>query len=595
MTTMAEVMTTPRTPDGQPFYQPSGLRRAHASSSSLYIGTPPLSSSPKSTSFIEPAVHQERISTPTPPPPPTSIPLPSSIPDIPAFDKSDPPPDQNKSSLEVKFSNDDDISFPDYGQFYQQSESYAGSQSSEEPVGSTTTETTASDSPLPTPTVSDDTALKSEPKEHVDYLSHDWREEDIWSSWRHIVSQRRVYGQRSRLENASWRTWAKTKNHLRTISPETLNWLKESDVTWLYGPLKLAESHPITSNYSEPASHLSKNNSFINKKPILKKRSMSEVMLQKSISTSSLVSQAAAAVQAQQSRQSRRSALQRTRSDFVSSRFNSEAPSRDQVDYFTSRSSSENGTPCECHPKRHIRFDDKVKECRALEVKEDPEEEDSESDEELHRTESSESSSDDGVILMKRNKRPRQKKDGQGSRSASQNGRKMIEILPPSTLKYRTDSPDVSEAQQHHTFGRNWGASRLSPSPSQETLRPSHPSSNFLIGDEDEDCDVDQSSTWSFGASNPKSSLGAASPTEEPDRSRRRDNFASSRSRSATPAPDDYHADSSLRRTNSGMLAPYDDDDEDDAMAVGLFGRVSETINTARDIAHVIWNVGWRN
>jgi hypothetical protein len=87
-----------------------------------------------------------------------------------------------------------------------------------------TTDTTRSDSPLPTPTVADDTAIKHEPSRHVDYLSHDWREEDIWSSWRHIVSQRKVYGQRSRLENASWRTWAKSKYHLPTVSPETLNW-----------------------------------------------------------------------------------------------------------------------------------------------------------------------------------------------------------------------------------------------------------------------------------------------------------------------------------------------------------------------------------
>lgn len=93
----------------------------------------------------------------------------------------------------------------------------------EDDAGSTT-DTTRSDSPLPTPTVADDTAIKHEPSRHVDYLSHDWREEDIWSSWRHIVSQRKVYGQRSRLENASWRTWAKSKYHLPTVSPETLNW-----------------------------------------------------------------------------------------------------------------------------------------------------------------------------------------------------------------------------------------------------------------------------------------------------------------------------------------------------------------------------------
>jgi fibrillarin-like rRNA methylase len=70
----------------------------------------------------------------------------------------------------------------------------------------------------------DDTAVRKEPSHHVDYLSYEWREEDIWSSWRHIVEHRSVYGERSRLENASWRTWAKSQFKLRTVSPETLNW-----------------------------------------------------------------------------------------------------------------------------------------------------------------------------------------------------------------------------------------------------------------------------------------------------------------------------------------------------------------------------------
>lgn len=74
------------------------------------------------------------------------------------------------------------------------------------------------------PPVSDDTAVRREPSRQVDYLSHDWREEDIWSSWRHIVSRRNVYGERSRLENASWRSWAKSKYRLKTVSPQTLNW-----------------------------------------------------------------------------------------------------------------------------------------------------------------------------------------------------------------------------------------------------------------------------------------------------------------------------------------------------------------------------------
>jgi len=78
--------------------------------------------------------------------------------------------------------------------------------------------------PDPLPMSEDDTAVRKEPSHHVDYLSYDWREEDIWSSWRHIVEHRKVYGERSRLENASWRTWAKSQFKLKTVSPDTLNW-----------------------------------------------------------------------------------------------------------------------------------------------------------------------------------------------------------------------------------------------------------------------------------------------------------------------------------------------------------------------------------
>lgn len=70
----------------------------------------------------------------------------------------------------------------------------------------------------------DDTSVEAEPSRHVDYLSHDWREEDIWASWRYVTARKSDYSNGVRLENASWRTWAKAKNNLPTISPETLNW-----------------------------------------------------------------------------------------------------------------------------------------------------------------------------------------------------------------------------------------------------------------------------------------------------------------------------------------------------------------------------------
>ena len=70
----------------------------------------------------------------------------------------------------------------------------------------------------------DDSAVRAQPSRHVDYLSHDWKEEDIWESWKFIVARKGDYMNATRLENASWRTWMKLKNGLRTVSPETLNW-----------------------------------------------------------------------------------------------------------------------------------------------------------------------------------------------------------------------------------------------------------------------------------------------------------------------------------------------------------------------------------
>jgi len=70
----------------------------------------------------------------------------------------------------------------------------------------------------------DDIAVTSRPTRQVDYLSYEWKEEDIWSSWRYVVARKGEFANGVRLENALWRTWIKTKNNLKTISPESLNW-----------------------------------------------------------------------------------------------------------------------------------------------------------------------------------------------------------------------------------------------------------------------------------------------------------------------------------------------------------------------------------
>ncbi|ESA44010.1 protein phosphatase type 1 complex subunit Hex2/Reg1 [Neurospora crassa OR74A] len=412
----------------------------------------------------------------------------------------------------------------------------------------------------------DDIAIKIQPSRHVDYLSHNWREEDIWSSWKHIVARRGDYANSARLENASWRTWMKSKNNLGTVSPETLNWLKDCDVTWLYGPLQTGPSiHSNTS--SNDSTRMSKTNSFA-KKPILKKRSMSELMLQRSLSASSLVKQAAAAVQAQQKgclkKTSRRPGLDRANTDFVTFPFSSRGLSNDNSLFATAVSS---GLVSPSGERKHIHFNEQVAQCIAVEIKGDDDEDDVEPEINYN------SDSDDDAIMMKRTKGKKLRPILKRSKSHSHSGgeSRTIAMLPSTTLKYREDTPEPAESAMKHSTGVFRGTV-LSPSSSQETLRPAKKSGRFFVDSDDEDDEDDEpTSNWSSAKSTEGSIGGLRRST-------------SSASLLKEPA--------GMRRTESGMFMPYEQGE--DSNSEGLLGRVIDTVNTARDIVHVIWNVGWK-
>lgn len=225
---MAATEVLPAQSKSQIFRQPRP-RRTSPPQSSLFLNTSPptLSSSPKQHSLVSSAEHYESVSEP---PTPSSL---DSSPSISMINFSNPsslqstPLTSGLSLDDERGPSGDDIDFPNYDGLrytHDPPDDVSADDNTDAPEISTTTDTTRSDSPLPTTPVADDTAIKQEPSQHVDYLSHNWREEDIWASWRNIVSQRRVYGQKSRLENASWRTWAKFKYDLPTISPDSLNW-----------------------------------------------------------------------------------------------------------------------------------------------------------------------------------------------------------------------------------------------------------------------------------------------------------------------------------------------------------------------------------
>ncbi|KAI5927766.1 protein phosphatase type 1 complex subunit Hex2/Reg1 [Camillea tinctor] len=417
----------------------------------------------------------------------------------------------------------------------------------------------------------DDTAVKHHPTQHVDYLSHNWKEEDIWSSWRYVVSKRRDFSNGSRLENASWRTWMKAKYKLKTVSPETLNWLKDCDVTWLYGPLQTRQIKLFSGDHGHGSSTLSRTDSFVNKKPILKKRSMSEIMLQRSLSSSSLLKQATAAVQAQQqdgTARITRPILHRATTDYVTFPF----CSRRSENTSLLPSSTTSGIVSPSAERKHIHFDEQVKQCIAVDIKGD----DDDDDELEHpRWRYDDSDSDDGAIMMKRTKT--RKKPVMLRRRSPVNTNtesKTIAMLPSTTLKYREDSPAPPETAIKHSTGE-LRSPLLSPSSSQETLRPSKTSHAFFHNDEEDEADEQ--------VTNP---TPISSPVEPTPHSRlpNLQRTASTGNLTAEVA--------GMRRTESGMLMPYEEGETQGND--GIIGRVIDTVNTARDIAHVIWNVGWR-
>ncbi|KAI0003989.1 protein phosphatase type 1 complex subunit Hex2/Reg1 [Xylariaceae sp. FL0662B] len=419
----------------------------------------------------------------------------------------------------------------------------------------------------------DDTAVKHHPTQHVDYLSHNWKEEDIWSSWRYITSKRGEYSNGPRLENASWRTWAKAKYKLRTVTPETLNWLKDCDVTWLYGPLQTRHKGLFMNDAEQGSSTLSRSESFVNKKPILKKRSMSEIMLQRSLSSSSLLKQATAVVQAQQNNSAGRIArpiLHRTTTDYITFPFSSRRRSVENTS--VAPSSATSGIVSPSAERKHIHFDEQVKQCIAVDVKGGDEDED-ELDHCRWRYNNYDSDSDDGAIMMKKTKSTKKPVIPRRRSPVNTNSEsKTIAMLPSTTLKCK-DMPEPETAMKHSTV--NIRSPSLSPSSSQETLRPSRPSGS-LRAEDDEVRPGEQGinptplpstadATSHFKPSSLPRSVSGASLTAEP---------------------------AGMRRTESGMFMPCEAGDVQ--ATEGIIGRVIETVNTARDIAHVIWNVGWR-
>lgn len=418
------------------------------------------------------------------------------------------------------------------------------------------------------PNAADDTFLTHEPSRHVDYLSHEWREEDIWASWRYMVGKRKTHTNSARLENASWRTWAKKKNGLKTLSANKLNWLKDCDVTWLYGPLSVGAetitSHSPASPVASPAEPKQSSGSLYKTKPILKKRSMSEIMLQKSLSTSSLLKQATAAIESQQSNSlyppKTPGVVAQTDSNFGSyrnSKYNSVLNTNDLP--------SAVSTGCQSpSPKKHIHFNDQVQQCIAVET--DDENDDFDDYMYGRRYDADDSSSDDCITMAK--SRGNSKCNDKGT----PNEPLTIAHLPSTTLKYKDEQPKKSGGSflsLNSLFSTYKAVS--APSPAPATTKTFSGVKSYVLEDDDDDMAGLDWEPSSSGFSSRRDSNATIRPT-----------FGGSTSSANNSDVDDYE------------LPNFGSWDDDDATEAGLFGRAVDAVNTARDIAHVLWNVGWR-
>jgi hypothetical protein len=244
---MTEVLSIPTQADGSAFFDTNSLRRS-SSHTSLFLHHPASYSRPSSTlkPKYPPNGFENRI--------PAS--LPSSAPSSPCLTQFGPSAQlsytstpSSSLSLDDQCSTEDDedeeegknIVFPDYQEASVRKEPRLKlkleplsllpplcTDNCPLPVSTTSpTQPPRSAASYQSSSTEDDTAVRSEPTAHVDYLSHSWAEEDIWASWRYVVSKRKVYANGIRLENAVWRSWSKSKYQSKTIAPGQLNWYAE--------------------------------------------------------------------------------------------------------------------------------------------------------------------------------------------------------------------------------------------------------------------------------------------------------------------------------------------------------------------------------
>ncbi|KAF4332559.1 hypothetical protein FBEOM_13638 [Fusarium beomiforme] len=372
----------------------------------------------------------------------------------------------------------------------------------------------------------DDMAVSIRPSHQVDYLSHDWREEDIWSSWRCIVMRR---GDLSDSERPIY----SVPNPFDSIQTEL------SEV-----PLPKTDSHVN-----------------LDRKPILKKRSMSEEILQRSSSAASISKQARASGKMQETGDNLHPQISFSSTEDLFLPFPRGQPNSASSSVTLATESS--GTISPNGERKRTHFNEQVEQCIAVEV-EGIHNDDNEPDTGRY---GDDSDPVDGVMVNCRRARtwPFFEWDTPETKLAEA---KTIAMFPSTTIKnWEEYSEQVGTASKY-------SQRPIMPSWSQDNYRPAKQTQIFVDEERDQDSldDVQLSPCTSWPSSPVEDTNSGLPPS------------LSSHSLCEEPM--------GMRMTPSGMLMPYEE--EEMSSADGILGQIIGTVNTARDIAHVIWTVAWR-
>lgn len=293
----------------------------------------------------------------------------------------------------------------------------------------------------------------------------------------------------------------------------------------------------------------------------MKKKTASETILQRSLSQRALLQHASAILKAQEAEKGRvRTPLDRTVTELDHFQHRTGSSSCSLRGTLTATSSSGIVTPGE---RRHIHFNNQVAQCIAVEAKE----EDEVGDEWLAAFE--DESSDEGAVMLSQLLN-RASICSHSMQCSSFSGElKSIAPLPPTTLRYRGDVPQTQTDSIECQSSVIQSSSMPSSTASVEMLRPPQRSADHLLDEED-------------GAPIFDSQFAS-------DDDNRYQSWFSPYS-TKTGGDEDEDGNRRLPFTASGMFMPFD---EGEAASTSILGQALDMVNIARDIAYVIWNVGW--